>query len=58
MKNLQIIEQHILIRDTCGYDVISKVDVFDMPQILQFLLICQNYKKMQYINDINDEKRN
>ena len=49
MRDLQTIEEHILIRDTVGYDVISKVDVFDIPQVLHFLKICNNYIKLQGI---------
>lgn len=51
MRDLQIIEEHILIRDTVGYDFISKVDVFDMSQVLHFLKICNNYTKMKRISE-------
>lgn len=53
MTELQTIEEHILIRETVGYDVISQVDVFDLPQVLQFLKICHNYQKMKNIEHGN-----
>lgn len=49
MSVLQTIDEHILIRETCGYETISKVDIFDLPQVLSFLKICQNYNKMKNI---------
>jgi len=53
MNELQTIDEHILIRETVGYDVIKDIDVFDMPQVLQFLKICQNYTKMCGIDKKN-----
>lgn len=46
MKDIQIYEEHFLIRDTIGYEIISKIDVFDLPEVFKFLKICQNYNKM------------
>ena len=51
LKELEIIEEHILIRDTCGYDVIAQANVCDIPQILHFLRICNNYVKLQRIDE-------
>jgi hypothetical protein len=51
MNIIQTIDEHILIRETCGYETISKVDVFDIPQVLKFLKICHNYTKMQNIEN-------
>ena len=47
MSVLQTIDEHILIRETCGYDVIKDVEVYDVPSVLQFLKICQNYTKLK-----------
>lgn len=49
MNELQIIDEHILIREMCGYDIIDKIDVLDIPQVIQFLNICNNYLKMKNI---------
>ena len=47
----EIIDEHTVIRETCGYDMIKDVDVVDMPEVLHFLKICHNYTKMQTIQN-------
>lgn len=47
MNELQTIDEHILIRKTCGYDAIKDIDVFDLPNVIQFLKICHNYQKIK-----------
>jgi predicted butyrate kinase (DUF1464 family) len=49
MKKLQIIEEHLLIRNTISYELISKLEVYDIPSVLHFLNIVQNYIKMDKI---------
>ena len=51
MNRLQTIDEHMLIRDTCGYDTISKIEVFDLPVVMEFLKICDNYSKLKRIED-------
>jgi len=51
MNQLQTIDEHILIRETVGYNVISQIEVFDLPNVMQFLKICDNYLKMQRIRE-------
>ena len=46
----EIIDEHTVIRETCGYDLISQVDIVDLPEVLHFLKICHNYKKMKNID--------
>ena len=46
MKEIEIIQEHELIRDTVGYDVISKIETVDIPIVLSFLQIVVNYIKM------------
>ena len=46
MDDLKIINQHQLIRDTIGYDAISGIDVVDLPDVLRFLKIVDNYSKI------------
>jgi hypothetical protein len=59
MSDLQTIQQHTLIRNTVGYEVISKIDVLDLPQVLSFLKVVSNYSRMIKIDklymSINDE---
>lgn len=47
MEELKIIEQHELIRKTIGYSLISKLDTVDIPPVLSFLRIVDNYLKMK-----------
>ena len=51
MKDLETIEQHIIIRETIGYKGLEKVDVIDIPELLRFLKIVLNYSKMKKILD-------
>lgn len=48
-SKLQTIEEHILIRDTIGYDGIRNIDVFDLPTVMEFLKIVNNYNRMSNI---------
>jgi hypothetical protein len=52
MNALDIIDEHIIIRETIGYEGISKVEVYDLPQVLQFLRIVHNYQKMVNLQKI------
>ena len=49
MKWWQTIDEHMVIRETCGYDVIAKVDIVDLPEVIHFLRICNNYAKLKRI---------
>jgi hypothetical protein len=51
MNELQLVENHILIRETVGYEIISKIDVLDLPEVFGFLKIVNNYIKMSNINN-------
>lgn len=47
MNNIKIINQHILIRNTIGYELLSKTDVYDISILLSFLTVVDNYCKMK-----------
>lgn len=49
MKWFDIIDEHTVIRETVGYDMIREVDIIDLPQVLEFLKIVHNYIKMKDI---------
>lgn len=45
--NWRIAVEHEIIRDTVGYDLISQIeDTLDVPIVIDFLEIVQNYKKI------------
>jgi hypothetical protein len=46
MKDYQIIDEHIIIRETVGYDILKDIEVSDIPNVLKFLKIVFNYKNM------------
>ena len=48
---VKIIEEHIIIRETIGYDALKEIDVQDIPQVLSFLKIVHNYIKMNKIKN-------
>jgi hypothetical protein len=50
-KPLQLIEEHDIIRETVGYDVISKVDLIDLPAVMEFLNIVNNYNRMKRVEE-------
>jgi len=56
MDALNIIDEHIIIRETIGYEGIKDVEVYDLPEVLKFLKIVYNYQKMVNLeNKSNDE---
>ena len=56
MEELQIIDEHIYIRETVGYDLIKDIEVYDIPNVIKFLKIVWNYQKMS--NILNKENKN
>jgi len=53
MNNIEIIEEHIVIRETIGYEALNEIPVENIPQVLSFLRIVHNYIKMKKINGKN-----
>jgi len=49
-NKFEIIDEHIIIRETIGYEALNDIPVADIPQVLSFLKIVFNYKKMKKIN--------
>ena len=47
MKPTEIIDEHLLIRQTVGYDFLKNIELCDLPNVLRFLMIVWNYQKMQ-----------
>lgn len=55
MNELDIIENHDLIRETVGYNVIKEVYIFDLLSVMKFLKIVNNYQKMKHFVENNNE---
>jgi hypothetical protein len=49
MSDIELIEEHLIIRETIGYDLIKEADPCDLPEVLKFLKIVNNYQKMNLI---------
>jgi hypothetical protein len=49
VTDIDIIEEHIIIRETIGYEKLSKLPVEDIPVIIKALKILHNYNKMKQI---------
>lgn len=49
MNDLNIIDHHLIIRETVGYEILNEVDIFDMPKVMQFLTIMYNYNRMKRV---------
>ena len=58
MDSLDIIDEHIIIRETIGYDGIKDVELWDLPGVLQFLKVVYNYQKMVNLVKQNDDANN
>lgn len=46
MQATDIIDEHIIIRETVGYDLLRNIDVCDLPNVLKFLKIVYNYQNI------------
>ena len=50
MDVLGIIDEHLAIRETVGYEVLNEVPIEDMPKVLEFLKIVYNYNRMKQLD--------
>lgn len=47
MNSLDIIDHHFVIRETVGYEFINKIEIHDLPEVIQFLTVVYNYNRMK-----------
>ena len=55
MNHIDIIDEHSIIRETVGYEVLNQVPVEDMPKVLEFLKILYNYNRMKKVVEEDKE---
>lgn len=55
MNHIDIIDEHSIIRETVGYEVLNQVPVEDMPKVLEFLKILYNYNRMKKVAEEDRE---
>jgi|APGre2960657404_1045060.scaffolds.fasta_scaffold69568_3 hypothetical protein len=53
MNQLDIIDQHLIIRETVGYEILNEVPIEDMPKVMEFLKIVYNYNRMKKVTGDN-----
>lgn len=45
-----LIEEHLIIRETVGYEFINNIAIEDIPEVIKFLKVIHNYNKMNRLN--------
>ena len=51
MSPLDQIDEHQIIRETVGYEFLNNIELHDIPEVMKFLKIIYNYKKIKHIED-------
>lgn len=47
---IDLIDEHLIIRETVGYEFLNKVAIEDIPEVLKFLKLVFNYTKMKQLD--------
>jgi hypothetical protein len=45
-----LIDEHLIIRETVGYEFLNRVAIEDIPEVLKFLKVVFNYTKMNRLD--------
>ena len=51
MNPITTIEQHEVIRKTIGYNLLSQIDLVDLPVVIEFLTVVNNYNNLKRIEN-------
>lgn len=51
MNTLDLIEEHIIIRETVGYEFLNNIEIENIPEVIKFLKIVYNYKRMNNLEN-------
>ena len=51
MEAIEIIDEHLLIRKTVGYDFLKNVELCDLPSVLKFLRVVQTYRTIDRLTE-------
>ena len=51
MNPFDQIDEHQIIRETVGYEFLNNVELCDIPEVMKFLKIVYNYKKIKHIEN-------
>lgn len=50
MSPLDQIDEHQIIRETVGYEFLKDIELHDIPEVMKFLKIIYNYKKIVHLD--------
>lgn len=50
MNSLDLIDEHQIIRDTVGYNFLKDIELVDIPEVIKFLKLIYNYKKINSLS--------
>lgn len=51
MNTLDLIEEHIIVRETVGYEFLNNIEIENIPEVIKFLKIVYNYKRMNNLEN-------
>ena len=54
MKDTDIIDHHLIIRETVGYEILDKIELEDLPKFIEFLKVVYNYQRMNRVKRANE----
>jgi hypothetical protein len=57
MKPLDLIDEHEIIRETVGYEFLNNVELVNIPEVMGFLKIVYNYKKINNLTKLTYEQK-
>ena len=57
MKPLDLIDEHEVIRETVGYEFLNNVELVNIPEVMGFLKIVYNYKKINNLTKLTYEQK-
>jgi hypothetical protein len=57
MNPLDLIDEHEVIRETVGYEFLNNVELVNIPEVMGFLKIVYNYKKINNLTKLTNEQK-
>ena len=56
MNTLDLIDEHNIVRETVGYEVLNNIEIENIPEVIKFLKIVYNYKRMNNLENKNSKR--
>ena len=58
MEAFDLVEEHLIIRETVGYEFFNRLAIEDVPPVLDFLKIVNNYQKLNRLYEAKTTCKN